>query len=75
MDAKREQFVRLMGEALKLLRQARNASSLSPQKSLFDQMSALVADAERLAADDDGWIFGRDREGRVMNESGQVIDG
>lgn len=72
---KRKQFTRIMDQAIGLLRQSAVAASLAPQRSLSDAMSDLIAGAERLRDDDDMWIFGRDREGRVVNQSGQIIGG
>jgi hypothetical protein len=75
MDAKRGQFVRMMDQSIGLLRQSAVAGSLAPQRALSDAMSDLIAEAERLRDDEDMWIFGRDREGRVVNKSGQIIGG
>lgn len=72
---KRKQFVRMMDEAVWLLRQSGVAASLAPQRRLSDAMSGLIAEAERVRDDGDMWIFGRDGSGRVVDESGQVIGG
>lgn len=74
MDAKREQFVRMMGEVVDLLRQARTAASLAPQRELLDEVSALMTEAKRLMHDDEPWFFGKTAQGRMVTEAGQVVD-
>ena len=75
MDAKREQFVRMMDEVLKLLRQARTAASLAPQRTLIDEVDALMTEAKRLMHDDAPWFYGQTAQGRMVTEAGQVVDG
>lgn len=74
VDAKREQFVRMMGEVVSLLRQARTAASLAPRRELLDEVSALMTEAKRLMHDDAPWFFGQDSRGRMVTEAGQVVE-
>lgn len=74
MDAKREQFVRLAGEAIVLLRQARTAASLAPQRALSAEIGELVSCLEGLRDDRSFWFFGQDSQGRMISEAGQVLE-
>lgn len=73
-DAKREQFVRMMDEVVNLLRQARTAASLAPQRTLLDEVSVLMTEAKRLMHDDGPWFYGKTAQGRMVTESGQIIE-
>lgn len=73
MMDKQKQFVRMMDQAIGLLRQAAVAGSLAPSRVLSDGMSDLIDGAVRLRDDGSVWFFGQDSRGRMMTESGQFI--
>jgi hypothetical protein len=75
MDGRRKQFVRIMDETIKLMRQARSAGSLAPQRHLSETLLRMIEEAEVLKNDEAAWFHGRDARGRMMNESGQFIGG
>jgi len=74
MDARRKQFVRMVDQALDILRQVRSAGSLAPDRLLGERLAGMVDELVRLRDDDSLWVFGRDRSGRVVSESGQILE-
>jgi hypothetical protein len=74
MSDKRKQFVRIMDQAIGLLRQANSAGSLAPQRHLSDTLRVLIAEAEALRDNKSLWFYGQDSQGRFQTESGEVIE-
>jgi hypothetical protein len=65
----------MMDETIKLMRQARSAGSLAPQRHLSETLLRMIEEAEVLKNDEAAWFYGQDARGRLMNESGQFIGG
>jgi hypothetical protein len=75
MSDKRKQFVRMMDETISLLRQARSAASLAPQRHLSDSLRMMIEEAEVFRDDESAWFYGQDSSGRVVTEAGQILGG
>ncbi len=75
MSDKRKQFVRIIDQAIDLLRQAKSAGSLAPQNRLGFSVGRLIVDAERLRDDDLAWSVGEEFQGRMQSESGEFLGG
>jgi hypothetical protein len=74
MNDKQKQFVRMVDEALPLLRQVRSAASLAPRPDLGEAVAGMVRDLERLRDDRSLWFYGQDASGRFQDESGQLVE-
>ena len=75
MDDRRKQFVRMMDQMIDLMRQARSAGSLAPQRHLSDSLKLMIEEAEVLRNDEAAWFHGKDARGRMVTEAGQIIGG
>lgn len=73
MDVRRKQFIRMMDMVIDLLKQAKNAGALAPQRDLADALGEMVERAKELRDLDTPWFFGIDAGGNRRSASGQII--